>query len=485
MSRPVVCGCAVFDISSLCYLPRYYYAQIEVGTPAQTLNVVLDTGSSDLWLPTSSCTSSSCKGLTLYDPTSSSTYQSSSQKFSITYGSGAVTGTACADTVSMAGYTVFSQSFNIAKQVASGSISSPASGLWGFGFQELSTAGITPWWQVLVKQSKLTLNLFSFQLVRDTSTQDGNSTTGVAGGIFTIGELDTDQYEGSINYVAIPSAYQKYGYWSIPLDSYSFSTTGSAGSQVSVGEIAVIDTGTTLIATTYEFAEAFYAQISGSESLAQELGEEGLYGFPCSTDISLTLTFGGVNYPLSSTDFNAGAIDSKGETCLGAIFGSSNSGSSTPPFIVGDSFLKNVFAVFYADTPSVGFASLKDGTAQTIATSTASATATAITAAVTPRQFGGPGFGGPYGGGGGHGGNSASSSTSDTFTSVSVSNIAATGTGIYWASGVASPTASGASVLAQKLASSGGAAAPQAAWALALATTLSAGAWTLATCIFL
>ncbi|KDN44125.1 acid protease [Tilletiaria anomala UBC 951] len=434
----------------------YYYADVSMGTPAQSMALVLDTGSSDLWVATSECSSNTCSSLSKFSMSNSSTYQSSSQVFSITYGSGAVTGHMAGDTITLGDYTVYSQSFAVAQQVAQDTISAPASGIMGLGFQELSTAGVTPWWEVLAKEGVLETNAFTFQLTRtsassssSSSTSSDSSTTKTAGGVFTIGAIDTDQYSGTINYVSIPSQYQSYGYWSIMLDSYAL----GGGSSTSIDSIACIDTGTTLIATTYTFAASLYEQISGSKSLEETYGEEGLYAFPCDSTVSLTLSFGGVRYTMDGADFNAGAVDSKGEYCLGAVFGSSNGGSSTPAFIIGDAFLKSWFSVFDYDKKAVGFASLKGGSAQTVVSSSsaASVATTIATAAVTARQFGGPGLGGP--GGFTYG---SLSSTSEVWTTVTASATAATGTGtgIYWASGISAPTASGATSLSEKLSSS-------------------------------
>ena len=99
------------------------------------MNVVLDTGSSDLWVVGTDCLGCGT-GTPAFDSTKSSSFQSSSssgEKFSvqldcdnltdpvagsshggettIQYGSGTVQGTLAQDTVEMGGFTVKSQTF--------------------------------------------------------------------------------------------------------------------------------------------------------------------------------------------------------------------------------------------------------------------------------------------------------------------------------------------------------------------------------------
>ena len=69
------------------YENAQYYGQIEIGTPGQTLNVVFDTGSSNLWVP-----SVQKPNHNVYDDSKSSSYVANGSTFAIQYGSGPVSG---------------------------------------------------------------------------------------------------------------------------------------------------------------------------------------------------------------------------------------------------------------------------------------------------------------------------------------------------------------------------------------------------------
>ena len=66
-----------------------------------------------------------------------------------------------------------------------------------------------------------------------------------------------------------------------------------------------------------------------------------------------------ISWPISNADFLVSQGTSS-NMCVGAFFSIGSSGGSAPPWIVGDSFLKNVYSVFRATPPSVGFAQLSD-----------------------------------------------------------------------------------------------------------------------------
>ncbi len=120
-----------------------YYAPISLGTPAQDFKVVLDTGSSNLWVPGTSCSSIACfvsrqprkdiypsfvlympsllfslplpLSLTQlhqkYDATASTTYKANGSEFAIRYGSGSLEGFISQDTLTIGDLKVVKQDF--------------------------------------------------------------------------------------------------------------------------------------------------------------------------------------------------------------------------------------------------------------------------------------------------------------------------------------------------------------------------------------
>ncbi|KAB0377538.1 hypothetical protein FD755_011982 [Muntiacus reevesi] len=69
-----------------------YIGSITIGTPPQQFQVVFDTGSSDLWLPSVDCQSSSCSTHDTFKPTQSSTFQDMRRTVNLSFGSGRMSG---------------------------------------------------------------------------------------------------------------------------------------------------------------------------------------------------------------------------------------------------------------------------------------------------------------------------------------------------------------------------------------------------------
>lgn len=95
-----------------------YYGPIYIATPPQETTVDVDTGSSDLVIPSIKCTT--C-GTPRFNPAGSSTYKGSTTPFSIHYQDGSsATGTVCSETVTFGGITVTGQAIDFVTSESGG-----------------------------------------------------------------------------------------------------------------------------------------------------------------------------------------------------------------------------------------------------------------------------------------------------------------------------------------------------------------------------
>lgn len=326
-----------------------YYGSLAIGTPPVSFDVLLDTGSSDLWVVGTSC-GTACNGLGTFNPSASSTFTNESTSFYIQYGSGEAAGYVATDVVQMAGFSVSNQGFAVVDDISQGLLTSPLSGLLGLAWSTIAASKQTPFWETLASSGAWDSPLFAVQLTRfnnDTSAQQLEP-----GGVLTLGYANSSLYTGSIEYIDIPGTPT---YWYLPLDTLTVQGNSIA---LTSGSLAAIDTGTTNIAGPLDAVEAIYAQIPGSQP-ATASGFQGYYQFPCSTQVNVAFSFGGTTWSMSPADFTFAQISSS--ECIGAFFEASTvAGSATPSWIIGDAFLKNVYSVFQYNPPSVGFAALSE-----------------------------------------------------------------------------------------------------------------------------
>jgi hypothetical protein len=92
------------------YQNSQYYGEITVGSTEQKFEVIFDTGSSNLWIPSAQC-GKTCKGKSQYDSSNSATYVKNGTDFNIEYGSGPVSGYYSQDDLTMGGLPVKGQIF--------------------------------------------------------------------------------------------------------------------------------------------------------------------------------------------------------------------------------------------------------------------------------------------------------------------------------------------------------------------------------------
>lgn len=123
-----------------------YVTPVSIGTPAQTLNLDFDTGSSDLWVFSSSLPAAQISGQDIYSPNASSTAKLlSGASWSIQYGDGSTSrGNVYLDHVTIGGLVVQDQAVETAQQVSQSFTAETAiDGLVGLGFSSLNTVSPT------------------------------------------------------------------------------------------------------------------------------------------------------------------------------------------------------------------------------------------------------------------------------------------------------------------------------------------------------
>ncbi|KAI0319007.1 aspartic peptidase domain-containing protein [Amylostereum chailletii] len=332
-----------------------YFADVSIGTPPQTFGVVLDTGSSDLWLATTQC--SNCPtGTPELNTASSSSIQSSTQSVSLRYGSGQASGTLAQDTVSFGSFTISNQVFVAVNSISDGLIDGSLAGIMGLAFNSIASSGATPFWQALLQNNQLSSPEMSFFITR-LNGQVTSSTETDPGGVFTLGGTNSTYFQGDIDFQNFPSG-TTTSFW---LQTVTELTLG--GTAINIGSasnnLAAIDTGTTLVGGPTAAVTAFWDAVDNSQSLGNQM--PGFWAYPCSTSLKVAFSFGGKSWPLNPADLTLGQLSRT--LCIGAIFDvtqGASVGSGNPEWIIGDTFLKNVYSVFRANPPSVGFAELSD-----------------------------------------------------------------------------------------------------------------------------
>lgn len=332
-----------------------YFAPVSVGTPGQSFNLVLDTGSSDLWFATTLC--NSCpSGTPEFDPSKSTSLQIGSDSISLKYGSGSALGTIAQDTVTMGPFTVSQQIFVAVTDITGGLIQGALAGIIGLAFQGIASSTALPFWQALVNDNVLSNPEFSFFITR--FVDDPSAQAEEPGGVLTLGGTNTTLYQGDIDFRSFTSPIRGGSFW---LQTVTGVTVNGKSVSLPGGDsaVAAIDTGTTLIGGPTAAVNAIWGAVSGAVALTGNL--TGFFAFPCGTKLSISISFGGPSWPISLADLNLGTVGNG--RCLGAIFditqGSNvTPGQGNPSWIIGDTFLKNVYSVFRANPPAVGFAQL-------------------------------------------------------------------------------------------------------------------------------
>ncbi|KAH8350590.1 hypothetical protein KR067_010158, partial [Drosophila pandora] len=221
------------------YYNTAYSVAVEIGNPPQKFTLLIDTGSSNLWVPSIKCpaTDRTCANHNKYNSAASSTFVANNTNFNIDYGSNsggsvALSGFLSQDTVTIAGLPIKNQVFaEITEEPENPFLNAPYDGLLGLAYSEISIGGVTPPFYNLIQQGLIKKPVFSIYPNR-------NGTSAITGGELILGGIDSGLFRGCLTYVPVSAQ----GYWQFTMGSADINGTNFCNKCE-----AILDVGTSLM----------------------------------------------------------------------------------------------------------------------------------------------------------------------------------------------------------------------------------------------
>ncbi|KAF8836327.1 acid protease [Paxillus ammoniavirescens] len=350
------------DMVSTDYYAVAYTVPVRVGLSQQNLSLQVDTGSSDLWIASQSCSTAPCSATNgrLYDPSSS---QPANVPFTITYLSGTVSGPIVWDQVQIGGYTISNQALAAAATVDNEPLSYNFDGILGLALPFNSKIqhdvpasssnapdGATFSSNILSLTNAPSQAFFSLTLARPGSSQLPS--------LLGIGrhpsKIVPDPAKIQYSSLISPSGAL---FWQTAVRAITVYVNGQARSiglkSLSGAEYptALLDSGIPLIITTSEIANGIYGALGVSP------GSDGNYYVPCATPLNMTITLDGQPelpiHPLDLTTEPSG--QSQSQYCIGLIQTDDQQLIATPDIgdmILGVPFMRNVYTVMAYQQPN-------------------------------------------------------------------------------------------------------------------------------------
>ncbi|XP_062315133.1 renin [Osmerus eperlanus] len=322
------------------YLDTQYFGEISIGSPAQMFNVVFDTGSANLWVPSYNCSPlyTACFTHNRYDASKSRTHIGNGTGFSIQYASGNVRGFLSEDVVVVGGIPVVQVFAEATALPAIPFIFAKFDGVLGMGYPNVAIDGITPVFDRIMSQHILKEEVFSVYYSRDPSHSPG--------GELVLGGTDPNYYTGSFHYLGTTES----GKWEVNMKGVS---VGEEMLFCREGCTTVIDTGSSYITGPASSVSVLMKTIG-----ATELAEGG---FTVNCDLvkslpSVTFHLGGHEYALTQEDYILWQSPFGEDICTVTFKGLDVPPPTGPIWILGANFIARYYTEFDRHNDRIGFA---------------------------------------------------------------------------------------------------------------------------------
>ncbi|KAL4732611.1 hypothetical protein ACLX1H_001629 [Fusarium chlamydosporum] len=303
-----------------------YFIEVGVGSEKKPMYMLIDTGAGSSWVMGTNCTSKACSMHNTFGSDDSDTLEETDKSFNIAYGSGKVSGNWANDTITVAGMDI-SYQFGLTHTTSDQFLDFAFDGILGLAINKGSSGSFL---NALAESKEVDKTMFCVALNRaDDGTNEGE---------ISFGSPNPDKYTGKITYTSIGEDND----WAIKMDDMGYN-----GEQAGVGGMrSFIDTGTSFMFGSPANVKKVHALIEGAES------KDGTtYHVPCDSKGNMTIKFSGVDYVISPKDWVS--PPNKEGKCTSNLYGFEVVKGA---WLLGDTFIKNVYAVFDADERQIGFA---------------------------------------------------------------------------------------------------------------------------------
>uniref|UniRef100_A0A3Q2PIA2 Nothepsin n=1 Tax=Fundulus heteroclitus TaxID=8078 RepID=A0A3Q2PIA2_FUNHE len=295
------------------FMDAQYFGEISVGNPPQNFSVIFDTGSADLWVPSSYCVSQACALHRRFKAFESNSFHHDGRTFGIHYGSGHLLGVMGRDTVKVVQPGMF-----LPAHFSPGRID-----------HAMSSLALSP-----------QVTFICFYRRTKTSTPEGE---------LLLGGIDEALYTGPINWLPVTAK----GYWQIKMESVAVQGVSSFCPR---GCQAIVDTGTSLIGgPTNEIL--ILQQLIGATPT--NIGEFLIDCGRLSSLPHVTFILGGKEYTLTSEHYVRKEMFGNRDLCFSGFQAIDIVSPEGPLWILGDVFLTEYYSIFDRGHDRVGLARAK------------------------------------------------------------------------------------------------------------------------------
>lgn len=340
-----------------------YFANVTVGTPGQALALQIDTGSSDVWVPSSSaalCGNAKEGGCPNGEFTSSksSTFNIVEQDgFNISYvdGTGSV-GSYFQDTFTIGGASIKQLQMGLATDTTIGT------GIMGIGYNtseaNIGTGNGTEYPNLpLAMVNEGIINSAAYSLwLNDLQATSGN---------ILFGGVDTDKYSGDLISVKVYPDSQTGQVDSFTVAFTSLSATSSSGTDQitppNYAEAAILDSGTTITLLPDNVAEAVFTELGAvpDASLGAVLVPCNLarntgyltYGFGGAGGPQIKVSVSQLVLPLTLTSGRTPTFTNGEAACQLGL-----QAAGDLPVLFGDTFLRSAYVVYDLENNRIALA---------------------------------------------------------------------------------------------------------------------------------